>query len=233
MKLEKLLKDLSYGELKNLSMASAVPGTIQEEDLPSVVMAIEDAMLRLHARFILRTKNVLIRMYGHITYYHFLKKYAESQYPESGEDFPYIIDLGNEVFEEDVIKVLGAYTSAGVELPLNDGDQLFSIFTPETNMVQIPSPAAGMAISINYQARHVPVTGDLEQELTIPDVLVLALRSFVAYKIFSSIGTQEATGKAQEHLMNYESQCQEAVDRDLVNTSISVTKNLFYKRGWV
>ena len=232
MKLEKLLKDLAYGELRNLSMATDVLGEIQERERPSVVLAIEDALLRLHSRFILRTKNVLIRMHSHITYYHFLKRFAESQYPDAGEEFPYIMDLGKEQFEEDVIKVLGAYTSSGVELPLNDGDQLFSIFTPETNMVQIPSPQGGAALSISYQARHVPITGELDQEITVPDVLVYALRCFVAYRVYTSIGTAEATNKGQEHLMNYETQCQEAIDRDLVNSSISTTKLLFYKRGW-
>ena len=47
------------------------------------------------------------------------------------------------------------------------------------------------------------------------------------------MNTQESTAKSQEHLATYEAICAEAIDRDLVNTSISSTNTSFEKRGFV
>lgn len=236
MLLEELLAELSYSELSNLSMALEGNGTVREQDRPKVITALNDALLKLYSRFILKRNEVLIQMYPHITNYHLLKKYALSQQEPEAEGFFYIRDLTGEPFAEDVIKILEVRNSLYQTLPLNDPDAYNSCFTPQGDVLQVPEPMSGVVLSLIYQARHAKIDRDanpMETEIVLPQVLHGAMRSYVAYSIFTNMNTQEATAKAQEHLGNYEAACLEAIDKDLVNSSMSSTNVKFDKRGFV
>lgn len=233
-----LYADLSYQELSNLAMGMEGSGVIREEDRPKVVGYANEGLIRLHSRFILKENEILIRLYSHITNYHLLKLYAESYREPEAEGYPYILDLMGEPFEEDVIKILQVKGSYGERLPLNDAEHPMSVYTPKFDLLQVPHPTTGRILSVIYQARHpVLMVNDPEQiddtPIILPDVLYGCLKAYIAYKVFSHINTQESTAKAQEHLQMYESICAEAVDRDLVNTSISTTNTSFERRGFV
>lgn len=234
MNVSDLYEELSYGELSSLAMAVDGTGTIQEEKRPQIIRFANDALVLLYTRFILKEKDLLIEQVEHITNYHLLPEFSEcTADPEDGTNYPYIKDVPNEKFLGDVCKILTVHNEHGREMSLNDSEVTDSFFTPQANVLQVPRPRAGKPLSIVYQAFHPKLpSDDPEVEIELPLALHNAFRSYIAYKVFSAIGTQESTAKAQEHLGNYEAQCQLATDRDLVNTSVSTTNSRFEKRGW-
>ena len=208
-------------------------GTIKEEAKPKIILAANEALLRLHTQFVLKENNVMIEMVEHITNYHLRKRFAECTEPRV-EKYTYIKDLPLEPFEEDVIKILSVYNSFGHPLPLNDEGDPRSVFTPQSTVLQVPHTSAFNSLSLVYQAKHVPlVHTEDEQPIELPDVLYGAFRSYIAYKVFSSMGTQDSTAKAMEHEAFYQSIVDETIDRDSVNTSVSESNNKFGKRGFV
>lgn len=234
MNLTELYKDLSHGKLSNLSMSNESNGTISVGGKPKIILATNEALLRLHTKFVLKENSLLLELVDHITNYHLLSKFAESTDPQV-QPYPYIKDLGREPFEEDVVRILLVQDEFGCTLPLNDEGQVESVFTPQGNVLQVPRPSEGRVLVVMYQAKHARLVdnGDETQEIELPDCLQEAMRCYVAYHIFCGIGTQEATAKGQEHLMMYEALCQDALSQDLVSTSLSVTSNRFTLRGWV
>ncbi len=235
--LSTLFEDLSYGQLSNLALSNEGSGTILEESRPKLILYLNDALTNLYSRFTLRTKEVLIKQYKHITNYRLSMKYAMSQHEPEAEGYPYIMDLMGEPFVEDVIKILAVRNSTGYKYPLNDVERPDSVFTPQYNLIQVPYPIEGMAMSVIYQAKHremklEELTEDEPEGFEIPDVLYGALKSYIAYSVFSHMNTQESSAKAQEHLALYEATCSSVEDKDLVSTSISTTEGKFEIRGW-
>jgi hypothetical protein len=233
MNVEQMYEALSYGELSNLALSGEGSGLILDEKKPQVLLALNEGLLRLHTKFVLREKEVIIEMVRHITNYHLLARFAHYTTPVV-ERWTYIRDMPNDRFVEDVLKVTGAYNTYGQALPLNDSEQDLSIFTPQLNMVQIPRPVHGSAVSLLYQARHAELLLDTpEQDILVPDSLMGALRAYLAYKIYSQLGTQEATVKAVEHMNTYEAICNEVETHGMTLGNPSTTNVRFDKRGWI
>lgn len=234
MTVEELFHRLSYGELVNLSMSTDGNGTILEEKQPSIIIAANEALLRLYSRFVLKESEVIIGMVDHITQYHLSVEFTESQGDPDEERYLYIKDLHNEHFTGDVIKVMRVFDSLGAELKLNDAEAVWSVFTPKPKTLQVPIPLDGQSLSVVYQAKHATlVDDDLEQLIDVPEVLEGALTSYIAGKIYSNMNGVENIAKSQEQFAVYDSICSDAIDRDLVNTSISSTNTKFYKRGFI
>lgn len=234
MTLNELFEDLAYGELSNLAMCEDLDGKIREEDQPKIIRHVNKGLLALYSRFLMLEKDVLIELVDGITNYHLNKRFAESNWNESEITYPYIKDLGGEPFDNDVIKVLKVFNQFGVELPLNDTECQWSIFTPQSHILQVPIIADYMSLSVLYQAKHPKLRLDkMEDNIILPEVLEPALTAYVAWKVFSNIGSGDAMAKAQEHLAYYESTCNDATENDLVNTSIISSNTRFEKRGWI
>ena len=73
---------------------------------------------------------------------------------------------------------------------------------------------------------------NLDEELDIPDKLVPALRSYVAHKLFLSIGSADSLHKAQEYQGQYIFQTQALVGTDALAES-RFKINTFSKGGWI
>ena len=236
MNVQELFQQLSYGELSNLSMAQQVPGQISADQQAKVLMAVNDALMRLYSRFVLSEKNIIIELQTGVTNYHLLSRYAESAYIPGGQiRYPYIKDLTEEPFTEDVIRILSVFNNRGDELPLNDVNHPASLFTPQLNVLQVPCPVQGQAIAILYQAKPLKLVPEnyTAQQIPIPDVLEEALKAYVGYKIFATINSQEATAKAADYLGIYENICAEVENKDLISNNTSMTNGRFEIRGWI
>lgn len=230
----KLLEQLSLAELSNINLSDSGSGIILEEHIPKVVLHINEGLLRMHTRIPLSQKDVLIEQQDHITNYHLLSQYAQSNVATTLEPYPYILDLHKEPFGNDVIKILKVYDSTGLKLPLNDSEKDNSVFTPQNNVLQVPSPVTGICLSVLYQANHPTLLPtDLSKKIELPASMLECLRVYVAYKIFSAIGTQESQAKSQEHYAYFNSLIDEVVITDSANTSMSTTNSKFFERGWV
>ena len=230
-----LLQRLSRSELSNLSIGSDGSGVITDANVPKLLIHINDGLVRLYSRFTLSIKQLMIEEQEHITNYHLLQKYAETS--NSGEPYPYIKDLPDDPFLGDVIRVLEVWDENGCERPLNDEGNCHSLFTPYVQTIQIPTPITGKANSVVYQAKHpeikMPPDANRSQEIILPFVLEGALTAFIAHKVFSNMAGQEHIIKSQEQIGLYESICVDVEDRDLVNTTLSVTTTKLRDRGFV
>ena len=234
--LQNLFQLLSRGVLSNLALANEGDGTIKTASQAKITDYVNEGLLRLYSRFVLKEQDVLIEQHEHITFYHLLPRFAVNHVPANElEDEPirYILDLPKEKFEGDVLRILSVFNSDGCKLPLNDDGNCKSLFTPQANILQVPDPVPEKALNVLYQAKHKKLLGELEEQIHIPDVLLEALLSFIAYKVFSHMNSQDSSAKSREYLAMYEAICTETVGQDLVSTSISTTPTRFESRGWV
>lgn len=234
MKLEAILRQLSESELSNTSIGSSGIGVISEGKVSKVLTHINEGILKLYTLFVLDEKDVLVEMRERTIYYHLHPDYSESNWNRAKVDYPYIKDMPEEPFLGDVIKVLSVHRADGYTYPLNDPEQVTSVFTPRANTLQIPHPEHGRLIGIHYQAKHPVLTGDdLESEILLPDVLIEPLRAYVASNVYSHINTQDATYKSREFDAKFRTICEDVINRDLVNSSYSVTNSKFNRRGYI
>jgi hypothetical protein len=237
MTLEELFKRLSFGPFSNIAIGNSGAGTILEAKKPAIVDYLNDGLLRLYSRFILKENEVVIEERAGTTLYVMSSANAVSNQDTDPTSPGYILDTEAEPFQNDLLKILAVYDSDGNELVLNrEGDEL-SLFTPQPNILQIPAPTEGKTTFIIYQARQnpLPLTAPVDLNLTfeIPAVLEQALISYIAYKAYSAINSQEATLKAKEHLEMYDAICMEAIENDLVNTSLSMANEKLDDRGFI
>lgn len=232
MKLQELFTQLSHSELSNLAIGQEGNGSIRQADQPKLITHANEGLLRLFTRFILSTDQLIVETRDHITNYHLVRQFAESS--ESDEPYLYIKDMPGEPFRGDLIRVLEVWGKNGYRYPLNDTDDVHSLFTPAPEVLQVPRPRTGDILSIIYQARHYELkNGDLGQEINIPFVLEGALRTFIAYKIFSNMTGQDNLVKSQELLNTYDSICVDIENRDLVNNTFTTSHRKLEERGFV
>ena len=229
MTLRELFSKLAAGELSNLAMADG--GVLQQHAFPAVVDYTNEALLRLHTRFPLNEKDVLVEMVEGVTNYHLTKAHSLANSEATGT--PYLIDAADP-FLGDVIRVVRVYNTYGIGLPLNDEEDRNSVFTPQPKILQGPRPIAGQALDVVYRAKHTTLTVDaLDSEIDIPDVLEPALKLYIGHKVYNAMNTQEAQMAAANRYAQYEAICQEVVDQDVIGATISNTNTKFHKRGWV
>lgn len=232
MLLSELFAKLSYGKLSNLSISGEGSGTIVEAKRPKIVEYLNDGLLRLYSRFLLKESYLVIEQVAHRQSYPLVLAHAYSN-DASTEIDKFIQDSDENPFLGDVIKIFSCWNSAGEKIPLNDEHDPYSIFTPQPHIIQIPEPYAGDVIGVSYQARHPLVPVSLTAEINIPFTLESALASYIASCVYSDMNTQESTMKAQEHLRNYEGVCAEIEQNDLVNAAVVRSSDRFCKGGWI
>lgn len=232
-----LCTQLAFGELGNLSAISdAVAGTIKTPALPKITNYTNEALLKLYSRFVLKENDLLLQLYPHITYYHLIPRFAVSYTPTGSVDnepIRYILDTNYEPFADELLKVLSIHDMDGCKVPLNDENDDRSVFSPQDKLLQVPNPEDNTYLNLRFQQRHTKIQAVLSEEIVVPDVLMTALTSYIAYKTFSHMNSDNSTAKAQEFLALYERECDAVVANDLVGSSVSQTNSRFDRGGWV
>ena len=237
MYLSDLFKQLSFGQLSNLSLSGNGSGVIVGEQKPKIVNMANEGLLKLYSKFILDEKTLVLNLTNGTARYNLTK--ANSVYgADVSNPNGYIIDTEENPFLGDVVRVLAAHDSFGLDVPLNDDQANISVFTPAPEAVQIrqaPNNIRALTgLMLTYQAKHpeLDVEGEDDQLIELPDVLEPALRSYVAYMIFSGMNGPDNSAKAAEHMSQYEATCMEVIDKDLVSSSYSRTNSRFSRNGW-
>ena len=240
MTLLPLIKKLGYGVLNNTNFSRIDDLGDPEQILPLVTL-IDEGLTRLYSRFMLRERHVIVEMQVGVTFYHFSKLYTVQNGDPIRVPYPYIMDLPNDPFDEDLVKVLRIYDSTGKERPLDDENQPNSLFMVQHDVMHNPYPREGEVILVAYQAKHKPLmvfdsvngTVEFEDEIILPPVLEPALDNYVAYMVHMRIGTSESLAKAQGYLAVYNQICEDVEKNDLVNSSRSITNARFDENGWI
>lgn len=233
MNTNSLLAQLSYGELSNLSLSNEGDGSIRPRDMGKLLTFINDGLSDITNKFRTKESIVHIKLYEHITTYVLDSKYSVVTNDPSVINFPYVLDNTREPFKNDVKKIMSVEDSLGRDRPINDTTTKYGVFIKEKNKIEVPLPEAGVFLFIKYQSEHFRVTTqNLDEDLDINDSLIPALRIYVAYKVFSTIGTVDASNKSIELLNQYMGIVQELRDVDITGDSKIMDSN-FRRNGWI
>jgi hypothetical protein len=235
MILSELLSRLAKSELSNLSLVDEDTQDIRPASRAKVIGYVNEALLRLHSRFVLREDDVLVQMFEQITTYELKAQFAQSYAGDIDVPYRYIIDgTGPEKFKDDVIRVTGAFDSYGEELELNNQMAPTSLFTPRPKVLQVPVPMPGQVLSVVYQAKHPLLSAtDLDEEVEIPEVLVGGLTAYVGYMAFNFLGGAENMGRATGFMQVYDKICMEMEEKDGMGTTTRSHSDAFEMKGWI
>lgn len=237
MTLEELFQRLSYGPLANLAIAGEGSGGIKEEKKPSIVLYANDALLRLHTRFLLIEKELILKQVDGISSYELTPQFTHSA--SLGDNppavIPYIEDTLAKPFQDDLIKILTVYDHSGCEVPLNDELACNSYYTPQNHILQIRHPIQDVLNQVVYQARHPKLSfnpATLTQQIILPSTLEEALLSYIAYLHYSSMNGQENLARGSEYLSRYNAICIENESRGVVNNNDEASNTKLEDRGF-
>lgn len=233
MNAQSILTQLSFNEFSNLSLSNDGDGTIRKSDLGKVLTLLNDGLLDLTSKFKIMEKVVHIELHEHITTYHLVPRFAESQQPQPDVSIPYILDKNRTPFKGDVNKVIAVWDSEGRQRKLNDENDKRSIFTMQKDSITVPFPEKDVVLFVHYQAAPLRITvNNLDEELDIPDSLVPALRAYIAYKMFISMGNNDSIRIGQEYQNQYILLINDLKGIDALSDS-RFMHNTFEERGWV
>ena len=89
-------------------------------------------------------------------------------------------------------------------------------------------------LTVVYQARHPTLYPEqLDDEVDCPDVLLGALKAYVAQLYYGNMNTQDAIANAQKYSNIYNTIIADVLAQDLVSVTYSQTNSKFHKNGFV
>lgn len=254
MNLTELLQKLSYGPLSELAIAGEGMGEVPIENIPKLIIPINDALTKLYARFTLAKETVILETVDGIYAYRLAARFAQL----SGSDEPnkYLKDTVGHPFLDDVLQitdVLGNQAALPtdpnyitqprldendyVALPLNDRNDRLSWHTTRYDTLSMDYPKTGDRYFIQYRAKHVPipvVPADTDAiEILIPSTLEAALLAYVAKAIYGNMSMESALGKSRMHLAIYEEECAALEAKDAFSQFAESSNLKPQLRGWV
>lgn len=210
MKVEELLIALSLTELSNLAIGNDGDGRICERDVDKLLIYVNDGLTKLFSRFVLDTVTTPLAIVPNQVYY----------YP----NFTY------------TFKILKVYSEVRrVFLPINNESSSLGVWIDASMRVTLATvPTEADVYTCTRQLNHdKAVKENLDMVLRVPDVLMDALRAYVAFKVYHNMNTPEAMAIAKVHLGNYTNIITEVRTEDLVMDSIIGSNNKFDNNGWV
>ena len=248
MKLKEIFDQLTYGELSQLSIGGGEQGVINEDNYDKVLAHLNLGLTALHKRFMLKEGSLNLQLVSGRTVYPLTSQYALSN-RRSREETKYILDTSVTPFLDDILKIEQVYTESGYELPLNDGSKSYSVSTPNSTTLRVPSDIvenihssiaelSTSTLEIAYRANHPLITrgtGLFEPErveVLLPYSHLEPLLLFIASRVHSPIGMVNEFNASNNYAAKYERAC-----KDLETQNLSIdqgTSNTRIERnGWV
>ncbi len=232
MYLNQLLKELSYTEFANLAVGESGSGDISEVRIPSVVNSINGALLRIYSKFLHNHKTVVIKKLVAKTTYLIDSSFSESK----GASNPYIMDI-NEPFTDDIIKIVSANyeydhecNALGVRGEYKR--EPITLNPPRTLFISDDVPSSEY-IYVKYRAKHPEVTYDDNTFIECPPSAFEAIKAYVAYKEYQAMNTDVSVAKGQEYMNQFNTICNELIDRDTIGITEAFRDDRFHQRGFV
>lgn len=233
MKLDVFFEQLALGELSQHKLGKS--GVITLADYPAVISHINRGLTALHSRFPLSHKELTLLQFDNITDYILDTKYSVSAADPTVAE-KYIYDTAEKPFLDDLIRIDAAYDGQGCNVPINDEADIRSWFTPNNNTIQIPSPTAGVLVSVMYRANHAKIDRALTDpslvDLVIPQCLEAALGAFIASRAFIALGNQTSAQLSAFYSQLYESEIKQVKRLNLLQSSQNSSNYKFLLGGW-
>ena len=231
MLLSEFKEYLTYGELSQLNAGALLTDATQYQRL---ITSINLGLIELHRRFPIKTSEVTVQLWEHITEYTIHSSNAESQMPLLGNsDDYYVKDSSFYPFRDDILQIVQIFNEAGEEVPLNDENMLNSLFTSGHNVIHHPYPDSANAITIMYHciAPKLSVESmDDEVNIDIPQQFTEALLNYVAYRMFAAINMNST--EATNYYAKFETACALLTNFGLTNR-VNMTNMRLETSGWV
>ena len=210
MKVEELLISLSQTELSNLAIGNDGDGRICDKDVDKLLIYLTDGLTKLFSKFVLRTVTTPLAIVPNVVHY--------------SPNFPY------------TFKILKVYSEVlKVFLPINNESSSLGVSIDAGMQITLATtPTEADVYTCTRHLNHEKVTKDnLDMVLDVPDVLMDALRAYMAFKVYHNMNTQEAAAIAKVHLGNYTSILTDVRAEDLVMDSIIGSNQKFDNNGGV
>lgn len=207
MYLSEIFSQLTYGELSQLALSNPEDGTIPETKRRQVASHIDLALKDLHKRFTLKEGRLPLYLIQGQTLYQLQ--------PQEGEPV--------------LNKVERVRVPEGCPLPLNEGGEPFSCFTPAYNRLRLPRALVDVGLQgpgfpaelkglqqleVVYRAGPVPLPMTAEDlaepenlEIDLPDTHLMALLLFVASRVHNPIGMVNEFHSGNSYWAKYEAEC--------------------------
>lgn len=225
MLLSEIFSYVSELDSASLDMDTDGDGVIVSAHYNKVIKAINLGLMSLYSEFPIKEKMVVVQLHAHITDYLLTTEFSATN---GTAVYKYIMDTTFDPFVEDILKILVVSDEGGSELPLNTNNQLYSVYTPQYNMVQHPFPDDDNAIFITYRARHPEIAFDATPstyDVFIPGQLLPLLLVFINHKLLASVNKEDSIAKLNEYfglvssaktlgLFNQESSSNEKLDNN-------------------
>lgn len=232
MKLSQLLQELSFSEFSNIALGVDGTGEIKEDRIPSIVTAINNALLRIYSKFLQNHRMLTMVKLSGQTKYVLSSEFAES----TGALVPFILDAADP-FTDDILKIVSiSYREPGCNEFL-DVDKRFrkkpiTVNIPRTIILPNEVPEDEL-LYVKYRASHPVVVYENDTYIECPAPAYEAIKAYVAYKEYAAMNTETGVAKGQEYRVLFDTICAELVDRDTIGVTEENKDTRFEDRGFV
>jgi len=237
--LQEIFDDLASGEFTSMSLGNSALGSIVEAQYPKVVSSLNLGLLELYKRFKLKQKECTVHQHADVTTYYLRTDYLG---PVADlDDEAYIVEVEDDPFEDDIIRILEIYDADNEVIPLNDyrypDTGVFLLAFDTLSMV----PADPVEVrTIVYQARYpkIILTDPFDPkdiELYFPDFIKEALLLYMASRIYKGKTSKAAEGTQNlgiTFLAQFEAACKRLEQLGLAETR-DLAHERFAAKGWV
>jgi len=236
MRLSEVFDYLSQGELAHLDLGGNTSGDIDTDNYTKVITNLNLALAELHKRFPVKVRELVLRQQDHIAEYNLNAKHAvtnpygtdDSQYPK------YIDDSAYSPFTDDILIIEAVFNELGEEVPLNDENKIWSVFTTSPTTLAIPYPDSNNALFIQYRAAPVKIPTTVVDpstvEIDLPVQYAEALLNYVAHRIFSSMNMNSP--EATNYYSKFEASCKMLENTGMTQRS-NPTNMRLENNGWL
>jgi len=249
MNLQEIFDQLTYGELSQLSIGGGEAGKIDKANYNRVLAHLNLALTALYKRFSLKESRLLLVPVANQVLYSISHKYAVYS-EDSVETIRYLLDTAAAPFKDDILKIERILTDDGIDIPLNNGASIYSIFTPTATSLRIPLAIVNQVsdlpdwlktvnLELVYRANHPKIAQEYgrldfdDVQIELPDSHLEPLLLFIAARMLAPTGVGQFEGLASNNFMaRYEVACQQIEQKNLQVDQGSQNDRLLVK-GWV
>lgn len=238
MYLEEIFQHLTSGEYRKIKLGGSrsIGSEILPEDYHIVLPAVNLAIYETHKRLPMRTESVTIQQYSNITFYRIHSDFAQTN-TESDMRYKYILDSKFFPYQDTLITVNHVYDMGGHVLPINDRNDLDTVYLPKHDTVQLPYPDNRYTFDVEFQATlpKIPISEDIDPKTYVLDLPTYALQPVLAFiQSRSEIGMIRGENIQAEFasLTKFETACQLIEKQSLIKPE-GWSNTRIHDHGWV
>lgn len=226
------IQRLTNTTLRNLGITdSVVSRTLNPEYREEIISYINSGLLELYNKFQLKVDSLFIELQEGKTRYQISSDHNMDIWKEPDRE-KYIWKTTEDKFTDDLVKILLVRDHSAREIPLNDPNAVISVFTPEFNVIELPSHFPIQIISVDYQCKHKPVSKDTD-EIVLPDSLYDCLAYYVAAQCCSNMNSESGINNATKYSQLYSNSIQSFDELGTLEPKHTPSFKKFYLGGWV